>query len=80
MPLAHCVCCCCCSAATLEWSLSASSPNFDNAPKAQADGSYGHWQLSVDQVGAGKGATPTIRLPVVVVLQQLLSRAGNYCL
>lgn len=43
------------AAATLQWSLSASSPDFDNAPQAQADGSYGHWQLTIDQVRAAQG-------------------------
>jgi hypothetical protein len=38
------------AAATLEWSLTASSPDFDNPQKAKADGSYGHWQLTIDQV------------------------------
>lgn len=47
------------AAATVHWGLVASSPHFDNAPSAKADGEWGFWSINADQVSAGVGTTTT---------------------
>lgn len=66
------------AAATLQWSLSASSPDFDNAPQAQADGAYGHWQLTIDQVGStGHRATGMVDTASTVYSTTLFMGQGH---